>query len=214
MTKLFEPAACQVDLRTGALSDATGAYQKRFRDLAGLYADEAAFSAMRENWNDTVVYEVSEFRPNERSGDLIFGTTRMLPGKVGDEYFVTRGHIHKQSDRPEIYYGQKGSGLMLLESPEGEVRIVAIDARTVCYVPPYWIHRSVNIGADELVMLFCYPADSGQDYDCIAKAGGMRVRIVDDGKGGWKQVDNSSWRMRDTATIAALYGQEKKEKSA
>lgn len=30
------------------MSDATGAYQKRFRDLAGLYADEAAFSAMQE----------------------------------------------------------------------------------------------------------------------------------------------------------------------
>ena len=214
MTKLFEPAGCQVDLRTGAMSDATGAYQKRFRDLAGLYADEAAFSAMQETWNDTVVYEVSEFRPNERSGDLIFGITRMLPGKVGEEYFVTRGHIHKQSDRPEIYYGQKGRGLMLLESPEGEVRVVPIDAQTVCYVPPYWIHRSVNIGDDELVMLFCYPADSGQDYDCIAKAGGMRARIIDDGKGGWKQVDNPNWRMRDAATVAALYGREKKEKTA
>ena len=196
------------------MSNETGAYQKRFRDLAGLYADEAAFCAMQGEWDDTVVYEVSEFRPNERAGDLIFGVTRMLPGKVGAEYFVTRGHIHKKSDRPEIYYGQKGRGLMLMESPDGEVRIVAIDAQTVCYVPPYWIHRSVNVGDDELVMLFCYPADSGQDYDCIAKAGGMRVRIVDDGKGGWKQIDNPNWRMRDAATIATLYGQDKKEKTA
>ena len=54
----------------------------------------------------------------------------MSPGKVGDEYFMTRGHIHKQADRPEIYYGQKGSGLMLMESPEGEVRIVAIEPLT------------------------------------------------------------------------------------
>ena len=38
-------------------------------------------------------------------------------------------------------------------------------------------------------MLFCYPADSGQDYDIIARSGGMRARIVDDG-GGWKQVEN------------------------
>lgn len=196
------------------MSNETGAYQKRFRDLAGLYADEAAFSAMQGAWDDTVVYEVSEFRPNERAGDLIFGVTRMLPGKVGAEYFVTRGHIHRKSDRPEIYYGQKGHGLMLMESPEGEVRIVAIDAQTVCYVPPYWIHRSVNVGDDELVMLFCYPADSGQDYDCIAKAGGMRVRIVEDGAGGWKQVDNPNWRMRDAATIATLYGQDKKEETA
>ncbi|HEV7246931.1 MAG TPA: glucose-6-phosphate isomerase [Shinella sp.] len=214
MTQLFEPVGCKVDLQTGAMSDATGDYQKRFRDLEGLYADADAFSAMQAGWSDTVVYEVSEFRPNERSGDLIFGVTRMLPGKVGDEYFVTRGHIHRQADRPEIYYGQKGRGLMLMESPEGEIRIVEIDAQTVCYVPPYWIHRSVNVGDEELVMLFCYPADSGQDYDCIAKAGGMRARIVDDGKGGWKQVDNAGWRMRDAATIAALYGHQEKEKTA
>ncbi|TIN31988.1 glucose-6-phosphate isomerase family protein, partial [Mesorhizobium sp.] len=81
------------------------------------------------------------------------------------EYFMTRGHIHNQADRPEIYYGQKGRGLMLMESPEGEVRIVPIDAQTVCYVPPFWIHRSINVGDDDLVMLFCYPADSGQDYE-------------------------------------------------
>lgn len=214
MTQLFEPVGCTVDLETGTITNATGAYQKRFRDLSGIYSDEAAFRTMQEGWNDTIVYEVTEFRPSERAGDLIFGLTRMLPGKVGEEYFITRGHIHKQSDRPEIYYGQKGHGLMLMESPDGDIRIVEIDENTVCYVPPYWIHRSVNTGNDEFVMLFCYPADSGQNYDCIAKAGGMRIRIIDDGKGGWKKIDNPNWQMRDTATIAALYGQEKKEEHA
>jgi glucose-6-phosphate isomerase len=209
--QLFEPIGCVVDPETGTLSNATGAYQKRFGDLAGLYADEAAFAAMAGDLGDTVVYEVMEFRPNERAGDLIFGVTRMQPGKVGSEYFVTRGHIHRQSDRPEIYYGQKGRGLMLMESPEGEIRIVEIGVQTVCYVPPYWIHRSVNTGSEDLVMLFCYPADSGQDYDCIARAGGMRVRVVDDGKGGWTTVDNPGWRPRDAATVAALYGQPNKE---
>ncbi len=61
-------------------------------------------------------------------------------------------------------------------------------------MPPYWIHRSVNVGDDDLVMLFCYPADSGQDYSIIERAGGMRARIVDDGAGGWKQIDNPAWR--------------------
>ena len=70
---------------------------------------------------------------------------------------------------------------MLMESPAGEVRIVEIAPRTICYVPPYWIHRSVNVGDEELVMSFCYPADSGQDYGIIEQAGGMRQRILDDG---------------------------------
>jgi glucose-6-phosphate isomerase len=205
LRKLFEPVACAIDLGSGEMSNATGRYTKYFRDLAGLYGDEAAFAAMAPQWDDRAVYEVCEFRPRDEAGDLIFGVTRMSPGKVGDEFFMTRGHIHRNGDRPEIYYGQKGRGVMLLESPEGEIRAVPIDPMTVCYVPPYWIHRSMNVGDDDLVMLFCYPADSGQDYGIIERAGGMRARIVGDGAGGWKQRDNPAWRARDAATLDALY---------
>jgi glucose-6-phosphate isomerase len=205
LTTYFEPVGCAIDLATGAMSNPTGQYKKHFRDLDGLYGDAAAFEAMRAEWNDRVVYDVSEFRPRETAGDLIFGVTRMSPGKVGDEFFVTRGHIHRNADRPEIYYGQKGRGLMLLESPAGDVRVVPVEPLTVCYVPPFWIHRSVNVGGEDLVMMFCYPSDSGQDYEIIARSGGMRTRIVDDGAGGWKHVENPAWRRRDAATIAALH---------
>ena len=33
----------------------------------------------------------------------------------------------------------------------------------------------------------------------------MRVRIVDDGKGGWTQSDNPAWTPRSEAARAALY---------
>lgn len=205
MSRLFQPIGCDIDLESGAMRNATGSYQKRFADLAGLYGDATAFDVMNSQMADEIVYEVCEFRPSDRAGDVIFGVTRMSPGKVGNEFFITRGHIHRKADRPEIYYGQKGNGLMLLESPEGEVSIVEIGPLTCCYVPPYWIHRSVNTGDEDLVMLFCYPADSGQDYGIIERSGGMRRRVVDDGKGGWKAVDNPAWRARDAATVEALY---------
>jgi len=67
---------------------------------------------------------------------------------------------------------------------------------SVVYVPPHWIHRSVNVGAGHLVTLFCYPADAGQDYDIIARSGGMRDLVVDDGAGGWKQAPNPRYRPR------------------
>ena len=199
-TEAEEPTSCANILnrsaailisQIGAITNATGSYQKRFGDLDGLYGNAAAYSAMRTTWGTRVVYEVSEFRPSDRCGDIVFGLTRMLPGKVGENFFMTRGHIHRRADRPEIYYGQKGNGLMLMELPEGETRIVDIAPYTCCYVPPFWIHRSVNTGAEVFVMTFGYPADSGQDYDIIARAGGMRTRIVDDG-GGWKAVENPS----------------------
>lgn len=205
MSRLFQPIGCDVDLATGAMRNATGSYQKRFADLAGLYGDATAFAVMNSQIGDEIVYDVCEFRPSDRAGDVIFGVTRMSPGKVGDEFFMTRGHIHRKAERPEIYYGQKGNGLMLMESPEGEVSTVEIGPLTCCYVPPYWIHRSVNTGSEDFVMLFCYPADSGQDYGIIERSGGMRRRIVDDGRGGWKAVDNPAWHARNAATVEALY---------
>ncbi|OON38690.1 glucose-6-phosphate isomerase [Izhakiella australiensis] len=206
--KWVEPISCQVDLQQGLMHNASGHYQKRLSDLAGLYADDAAFKAELSHGGDRVVYEVTEWRPPARSGDMIFGLTRMSPGKIGEEFYLTRGHIHAVADRPEIYYGQRGEGLMLLESPDGETRIVEINAQTVCYVPPYWIHRSVNTGSDEFVMLFSYPADAGQDYDIIAHSGGMRRRIMADGTGGWKQVDNAAWQARSAQTVAKLLDQQ------
>eukprot|EP00752_Nemacystus_decipiens_P019106 g17162.t1 len=102
----------------------------------------------------------------------------MEPGRIGDEFFMTRGHIHATANRPETYYGETGEGLMLMESPDGQVTILEVRPKVLVYVPPMWIHRSVNTGDTPLVMSFCYPSDSGQDYEVIARSGGMAVRIV------------------------------------
>ena len=199
-----EPLSFSVDLAKGELIGTGSRYQKCFRDLAGLYADTQAFENRVRSDGDEVVYEVTDHHPSERSGDLITGVTRMSPGKVGNEYFMTRGHIHAVSDRPELYFGLKGKGLMLMESVDGETRFAEISPFVACYVPPFWIHRSVNVGDDDLVMLFCYPADSGQDYNIIQRSNGLKQRVIDDGKGGWLCVDNPDYRQRSAAEIEAI----------
>ncbi|WP_421726693.1 glucose-6-phosphate isomerase [Bauldia sp.] len=200
---LREPKACVVDADIGVLEGGGSRYVKRLRDLEGLYADGAAFSALIQSDRDREVYEVTDCRPSTDSGDLIFGVTRMVPGRVGDEFFLTRGHIHANANRSEVYYGQKGHGVMLMESPAGETRTVEIRPGTVCYVPPFWIHRSINVGDEDLVMLFCFPADAGQDYEIIAGSGGMRHRVVAaDTADGWTLVDNETYRPRGAAELA------------
>ncbi|MDR5741192.1 MULTISPECIES: glucose-6-phosphate isomerase [unclassified Caballeronia] len=199
-----EPRAFNVDLSSGLMEGTGTRYQKRLKDLQGLYADAEAFAALVATHGDDIVYDVTDHRPSDAPGDLITGVTRMTPGKVGDEFFMTRGHIHANIDRPELYFGLKGRGLMLMESPDGDTRIVDIAAHTVCYVPPRWIHRSVNLGADDFVMLFCYPADAGQDYAIIERANGMKLRIVDDGDGGYRSETNPAYVARDEAQIAEL----------
>lgn len=205
-----EPRSFDVNLETGLMDGTDTRYQKRLADLDGLYADAVAFSALASSRANDVVYDVTDHRPSEQPGDLITGVTRMSPGKVGDEYFMTRGHIHANIDRPELYFGLKGDGLMLMESPDGETRIVEIHANTVCYVPPRWIHRSVNLGTGDFVMLFCYPADSGQDYAIIESSHGMRLRIVDDGNGGWRSEPNPAYRERSDDEVKTLIARAKK----
>lgn len=201
---LREPGIWLVDVQGGALRGASNRYVKTYRDLSGLYEDEAAFTRIAAETGDAVAYEVTDYKPSADAGDMIIGVTRMEPGKVGREFYMTRGHIHARPNRPEMYYGETGHGVMLLESPAGDIRTVAIGPRTMCYVPPFWIHRSVNVGPDTLVMTFAYPADSGQDYDIIAKAGGMGRRIVDDGKGGWMAVGNANYKPRPADLVARI----------
>ena len=199
-----EPRSFDIDLQTGLMRNAGSHYQKRLGDLEGLYSDAAAFDSLAKLRRDEVVYEVTDHRPSSEPGDLITGTTRMAPGKVGNEFFMTRGHIHAVVDRPELYFGIKGRGLMVMESADGQTRIVEIAPHTMCYVPPYWIHRSVNIGDDDMVMLFCYPADSGQDYDIIQRSNGLRLRVFDDGEGGWRSIDNNAYLPRTADDIKAF----------
>ena len=201
---LISPSQCRVDLKAGVLEGFTNSYVKYYRELIGLYQDEAAFAHLLAEKADTIAYEVTEYRPSTNRGDMIFGVTRMEPGKIGSEFYMTRGHIHAKPNRTEIYCGEVGQGIMLLESPAGEIRTVEIFPRSICYVPPYWIHRSINIGDEPLVMTFAYPADSGQDYEIISNAGGMRSRIIDDGMGGWKVIDNAAYRPRQAELVSQI----------
>ena len=199
---LATPTVHHLSPEGGTLSDRTNRYEKRLSELAGLYADETAFvSAL--GCGDRVVYAVEDFRPSAASGDICFGVTHMQPGRIGAEFFMTRGHIHAVANRPETYRGELGRGVMLMESPDGQVVTLEVVPGATVYVPPFWIHRSVNVGGEPLVMTFAYPADSGQDYGIISRSNGMRVRVVADGD-CWRTVENPAWRPRSAEEIAAI----------
>ena len=188
--KWIAPESSQVFSENGKLLNANGRYQKHFRDLEGLYEDEESFSRMFPEWSEKVVYQVEDHRASEQPGDLIYGTTVMMPGKVGNEFFMTRGHQHQKAECAETYFGLSGEGILLLESHDGDVEVREIRAGIMVYVPPYCIHRSVNTGNTDLVFLFNYPSDAGQDYEIIERNRGMRKRVVTDGTNGWELKDN------------------------
>jgi glucose-6-phosphate isomerase len=181
----------------GDLAGHTGAKRSRIADLKGLFVSEEAFNRLVASRGGDLVYEVYEFRPDRVAPhELVFGTSTLQAGKCGEEFFMTRGHIHTRTDRPEIYFCQSGRGVMHMEAPDGTTRPIEMTAGAVVYVPAFWVHRSVNIGDEPFITTFCYPSDAGQDYGIIERSRGMRTLIVDDGEGGWAEEDNPRYRPR------------------
>jgi len=187
---IAEPGALLVGL-DGALRGRTSGYQKRLGEMAGVYRDVLAnATAITENGADHLVYRVEEHRAGSGAGALIIGTSTLLPGRYGDEFAVTRGHLHRKPDRAELYHCLSGHGVLLMEALDGRSRAAPLTPGASVHVPGHWVHRSVNTGDEPLVTLFCYPEDAGQNYEIIGAAGGMAQLVVDDGAGGWTTRPN------------------------
>lgn len=48
-------------------------------------------------------------------GELLHCVTIIQTGDIDGEFFMTKGHYHIDRSCAEIYYGQKGRGLLLLQ---------------------------------------------------------------------------------------------------
>ena len=164
---------------------------RRLSAMAGQYADERAFERMLAE-DDVTLYEVYELKRPEVAGELLHGISIVHPGKVGDEFFMTKGHFHTVLETGEIYYCLKGRGMMVRETPEGEWAGEELYPGRILYVLPRWAHRSVNTGHDEdLVTFFVYPGNAGHDYGTIETQGFRKLVVERDGN--VEVVDNPRW---------------------
>jgi glucose-6-phosphate isomerase, archaeal len=168
------------DPETGTVEGIRGV-SRRLADLEGAFADHAAFGeALREG--NPVVYAVSSVTPEEGKGGLHFGVGVLFPGTVGDEYYLTKGHLHSWREAAEVYVGLRGEGRMLLEDESnGESTVVDLLPNSTVYVPGHTAHRTVNTGSTPLVYIGVYPAQAGHDYGEISKRNFRTVIVKRDG---------------------------------
>ena len=96
-------------------------------------------------------------------------------------------------DTSEIYYGLSGRGMMLMETPEGQVDWKEIGPGEALYVPGRWAHRSINTGTEPLVMFFVYRGDAGHDYGTIEEKGYRKLVVERDGRPA--VIDNPKWKV-------------------
>lgn len=166
--------------------------KRTLSSLRGQFCDQGTYEALLAA-EDTLIYEVYEIARPHQAGELLSGISIVHPGKVGSEFFMTKGHFHEVLDTAEIYYCLKGEGYMVMETPEGEAAVEALAPGKVLYVPPRWAHRSVCTSRDtDLVTFFVYPGNAGHDYGTIEKQGFRK--LVVDGPGGIEIVDNPRWK--------------------
>ncbi|MDO4587361.1 MAG: glucose-6-phosphate isomerase family protein [Planctomycetia bacterium] len=178
------------DVSTG-LSPDVETRKRYLSQMKGMYSDDLAFENSVANY-DSLVYEFHELGAPETAGDLAFGCSIVYPGKVGDEYYMTKGHFHTILDTAEIYFCLTGSGYMLLESPEGDWAAQELVPGRVVYVPKRYAHRSINAGKDVLRTFFVFRGDAGHDYGTIETKGYRKLCVEQNGQPTF--VDNPKWR--------------------
>jgi len=171
-----------VDLKTWALcGEGIIESQKLLSQLPNVFADEAERSKMNQQ---TLVYHVQAHMPAKEGtpGGLYFGTTIIQTGKVGNEYFMTRGHFHSNSDRAEYYWGVKGEGMLILMDRNRNTWAEKMYPGSLHYIGADIAHRVANTGKEPLHFGASWPSDAGHNYDEIDK-NGFSARLVElDGK--------------------------------
>jgi glucose-6-phosphate isomerase, archaeal len=178
------------DLTTG-LAATRPALRRRLSAMADMYRDTAAAQAQLAE-DDVLVYEFYDMGVPATAGDVAWGTSIVYPGKVGDEFHMTKGHFHTVLDTAEIYFCLAGQGYMLMENPEGDVQWAEFVPGQAVYVPRRYAHRSINTGADQpLVTFFAFRGDAGHDYGTIEEKGFRTLCVERDGAPAF--VDNPKW---------------------
>jgi glucose-6-phosphate isomerase len=185
------PFGFDLDPNTFIPSQYDNHIRRHLGKMAGQYVDDQAFQDQLDQ-EDALLYEVYEIKRPQIEGELLNGISIVHPGKVGEEYYMTKGHFHTVLETAEVYFCLKGHGYMVMETPEGEWAIEELTPGRVLYVLPRWAHRSVNVSMDEdLITFFVYPGNAGHDYGTIEKQGFRKLIVQQEGQPQF--VDNPRW---------------------
>lgn len=155
---------------------------RRLSDVQAAFADPAACARLLTQ-DDPLLYYVTQVEENEGPGQLHYGLGILMPGKVGDEYYMTKGHLHAWRPAAEVYVGLRGKGMMILEDERnGESIVVPLEANSTVYVPGHTAHRTVNVGTEPLVYWGILSSEAGHDYGTVSTRNFAKVIVEVDGQ--------------------------------
>jgi len=154
--------------------------KRKLSDMQGMYANAEAYNELLNKGNK-LVYKVYEVNIPQVEGQLLYSTSVIYPGRVGDEYFMTKGHFHLKEDTAEIYLCFQGEGYLLMQTHDGQISSIEMKPGTIGYIPPYWGHRTINTGNKKLILFAIYPADAGHNYKIVEERGFAKIMVEERG---------------------------------
>lgn len=142
----------------------------RLSDLKETFADQKAVARLLQK--NPTLYSVSVVREK----GVEYALTKLRPGKIGKERFMTKGHYHRLPVG-ELYLLLSGKGVLVLQKA-GRAKKVQLRTGIPYYVEPETAHRVVNVGNQPLTFLCVYPAEAGHEYQRVKREGGFKIRIL------------------------------------
>ena len=122
--------------------------------------------------DDPLIVEVLMAPMPKEKGFMTVNINAVYPGMIGDEFFMTMGHIHSDPvNDPEVYITMKGEGMLVLQNREGHTHVEEMRPGKINYIPSTYAHRCVNVNQSEsLVYIGVFPSTTERDYTFSAKS--------------------------------------------
>ncbi|MBI5966335.1 MAG: cupin domain-containing protein [Deltaproteobacteria bacterium] len=188
---LMKPLQMHINFKTGEFNPNDRTNIRKLSDMKGMFSDSRAEQQILAK-EDPIIYSFRERVLPEESGHLQLAVTSINPGRIGQEYFMTKGHYHQRPDTSEVYLGLEGEGWLLMQTEKGDFASLIINPGVLAYIPAYWGHRMVNTGSTPFVFFAVYPGDAGHNYGDIERTGFVRILVEQDGRPSL--LNNPRWK--------------------
>ncbi len=126
---------------------------RKLKDLKGIFRERISDDGNKK------VYETytKKFSP------INLTLTEIEPGNVNGEFFLTKGHIHKNRT-PEFYVLLEGKGLLLLQKGN-KIKEIKLKIGKINLISEGYAHRLINQGNTKLKVLTIYHENSKPNYN-------------------------------------------------
>lgn len=143
---------------------------RKLKDIAPIFKNQEAIKSMSP---DMLAYTVQLYFPVPEGtpGAMGFGNTFIYPGKVGNEYMMTKGHFHAKGESSEFYWGIQGKGMLIKMDRDRNTWAEEMYPGSLHYIGENIAHRVANTGDTTLIFGASWTSDAGHDYETIAREG-------------------------------------------